>query len=351
MRLAFSGFFQDFSGYGEAARRVLSALWLIPELELELGNVLTDGQGQMPTTPEVERLYRQPITGHPDVHLIFASPTQFPELKRVGVRTIGLTCWETSKLHHTALEGLKCLDWVIVPSRHNQDVLQDTGGLPSSVVPFPILADPPVGELPLAISDDDYVFYAIGSWQERKNLMGVLVSYLTTFEETDNVHLVVKASGAVSPDAVLKYLRASINLPRLPRVSMVAERWKPEEVWALHWRANCYVSLARGEAFGIPALDAMQAGSQVISSGWGGQADILRWRIPIRFVNWRMTPVVQAYPYFSGDQLWADPDLCDAKSLMRSVYERRAPAQKYDLAEFAPVEVAKRLQRVLRDEH
>jgi hypothetical protein len=107
------------------------------------------------------------------------------------------------------------------------------------------------------------------------------------------------------------------------------------------------VSLARGEAFGIPMLDAACVGNQVISTGWGGQMDFLPPHLTT-YIPWRWTPVMQAYTHFSGHQLWAEPDLMACVEAMRDLAAGgRRPKARTDMSEFSPSNIAEIFMQAL----
>ncbi len=350
MRVAFSGFLRDSSGYGEAARRILWALRAVPGIDLQPGMMLNDGLGTAVQDEAVDELWGAPRKNE-DVHLVFASATDFAAIRDPSVRTIGLTCWETDRLHPAFLAGIQAVDHLLVPSWHNSRIVRRAGHMAVARVPYPI-AEPMVGAtLPVELPPHVYVFYSIASWQERKNPLGLLISYLTTFTAEDPVALVLKTSG-IHEDvlaAEVGRLMAALNLPNPPRALVSGAQWTPAQVWALHEHGDCYVSLSRGEAYGLPILDAMTVGNHVIATGWGGHLDFMGHPTVGGRVHYTMTPVVQAYHYFSGEQCWADPDLLDAGKLMRMVLRQAddVPLRPSTWSEFTVPEVSKRLQQVL----
>jgi len=79
---------------------------------------------------------------------------------------------------------------------------------------------------------------------------------------------------------------------------------------------------SRGEGVGLPLLEAGSIGMPVIATGWGGQADFLH--LDNGFpVEYRMVPVpVQSHcPYYTPDQMWAEPSVLDLRKKMRWVLE------------------------------
>jgi len=147
-----------------------------------------------------------------------------------------------------------------------------------------------------------------------------------------------------------------LNLPNPPRYKLLVGDLTDAALWALHARGDCMVSMTRGEAFGIPLLDALSTGNAIIAPDWGGHVDFLREpfidspavpRPGVRFVRTRLTPVVQKYHYFTGAQNWADPDILDAVSAMRAAFGAGRVKIRRDLSHLSPEVVGRQLLQVL----
>lgn len=333
MKIAVSSFILDIGGYGEMSRRFLRAL-RAAGAEVAPGATLTDGGRQMPPPAWLEDFLRAPAIDLPDVHLVVAAATDFPMLTLSAKRRVGVTCWETSVAHPAFVAGCAGMDLIVVPSSHSRDALR-AGGLevPIRVVPVPALEPPPeVRAEDFGVPVSAFFFYSILSWQERKNHDGLLVAYFTAFIGYDDVVLVL----AVPPAAVrvarqrVHDLREAVNLPNPPEVHIITAGVDEEALWPLHQRGDCYVTLTRGEACGIPIMDARAVGNPVIVPDWGGHLDYLPAQDPMQVrVPSHLVPVVQRYHYFDGSQCWADPDLRAAREAMQTVFvagRRRQPA-------------------------
>jgi glycosyltransferase involved in cell wall biosynthesis len=348
MKIAVTGFMLDPTGLGESARRLVAALQTVGA-DVSAGPILTDGGGQLPSHPVVERLLAQPRPEEPDVNLIIAAATDFPGLRIPAKRTVGYTFWETDRVHDKVAAGAATVDRLLVASHQNLQAFYSTGIRPW-LVPLPAL--PPLEVAPLEIEEVTFVFYGIASWQERKNPTGLLVSYLTSFGEDDEVLLILKVSNR---DSVLAHreiarLHKALNLGYNPPVKILAGQWSDQQIASLHARGDCYVSLSRGEACGLPMLDALAWGNRVISTDWGGQNEFLHGTGSAMLVPYHMVPVVQDYHYLSGHQRWAEPDLLEASALMQTASCVRRRLRKPEVSPMLSLEsVGKTLMRALSD--
>lgn len=360
MRLAYSGFFFDSSGYGEMTRRYLFALLQTDGLDVTPGAILADGGWQIPPTADLQIFGGLRRVGPPDVHALCVTGADLAgiQIQEIPpwIPRVGLMCWETDRLHPTTLAGCQSVKRVIVPSQHNAAVFE-RAGLKAEVVPIPVEVPRFIDELPLQgiddVGEETYIFYSLLTWQDRKNPFGLIAAFCQAFTDRDDVMLVLKVSGPDADKAVAQAAGSAnavvqaMGLSDAPTIRVIGGRMSPAHLWALHQRGQCYVSLAKGEAYGIPMLDAAAVGNHVISTGYGGQLDFLP-PANSSFVRYRMTPVMQRYSHFNGRMLWAEPDVLHAAELMHAAFMRgRQPKIIPDLTHLLPYNIGTKLAEAL----
>lgn len=339
MSLKYVAPFFDPSGYGEAARGYLLAID-------DAGYpVRAEATRHAPCAVELGR-DRERIEalcargGDYDKLLVHTTPDLWKRRLRdePPSHRIGYTVWETSRLHPIWVRACDAVDEIWVPSRWNAEVFAASGvRRPVRVVPHavrvPDLARVTPIEIP-GVSSDDFVFYSIFHWQERKNPGGLLTAFLAAFSGVRDVVLVLKtyvddvAADAARVARAIEQQKSTINLMHYPRVVAVVENWSPEQILRLHRRGDCFVLLQRGEGWGLPHSEAAACGNPVVTTGWGGQLEFLE-RESAHLVDFTMRPVTGMgwSGYLTGDQLWAEPDLSDAIDRMRDVYRNRERAR------------------------
>ena len=314
--------------------------------------------------------------GAPTVaHLI---PEHYPLVRHVASEVaandatgpiVGHTVWETDRLpqHWPAL--LNTADLVIVPSEWNREVFAASGvHVPLAVVPHvaitPVPGDRGAG---LGLRDDHVIFYTIGRWDERKAVFRTVQAFLDAFTGDDPVTLVVKTGhviemppsgwGAQSPLAcqtawqVAELVHHHRNPPH---VQLEVDTWPQDRVDGLHHRGDCYVTVARGEGWGMGAFDAAAHGNPVIATGWGGFCEYLR-ADDAYLVDHELVAVQSCAPRsFSPDQHWAEANLDHAVELLRAVAadpeaarDRARPAQARVLRDYSGPVVAAQFGKVL----
>jgi glycosyltransferase involved in cell wall biosynthesis len=312
--------------------------------------------------------------GAPTVaHLV---PEHYPHVRQVvgDGPLVAHTVWETDRLpqHWPAL--LDATDLVVVPTAWNRDVFAASGvQAPVAVVPH-VACDPVEVEAARAhpggaldIPDGVVVFYCIGRWDQRKLLSHTVTAYLEAFTGDDPVRLVVKTGpdiqmppeGAWS-DRPLAWSTAGqvallVSRHRNPAaVQLEVATWTDEQIAALHTRGDVYVTLTRGEGWGLGAVDAATYGNPVVATGWGAFPEVLHadatW-----FVGHELVPAIHtAVASYSPDQRWAEPDVAHAVELLRQVAadlpaarRRAAPQRDRLLLDLAPAAVAARFRQAM----
>lgn len=209
-----------------------------------------------------------------------------------------MTAFETDRVPDAAaIPLLRRFGQVWVPCRRNADVLVDAG-VNAHVVPHPMPTERAADLASYKSSvrkglgkDSLYTFYNIGKWEPRKNQLGLIRAFLMAFKADialGSTRLLLKtspfgnfkdyprdASEAIS--VALKHPAAIQNgwdeekarKCVLYNSSFMSER----EIMMLHARGDCYVSASHGEAWDMPAFDALAAGSKLIHVGFGGSED------------------------------------------------------------------------------
>lgn len=352
----------DNTGYAVAAKSYIRAL-------VEIGVHLT----WTPMLPCEKGYETQTVTTWPCPHLgplcnrvisydtvlIHTVPEYYPEWitreRAQGKRVLGYTVWEHEELPDHWPDILNRLDGVLVPCRWNVDVFRRSGvTVPIHVVPHlsqfefshpvtPEQRQTLQSRLGAEPKEGRFVFYTIGTWSNRKAPYLVVEAYLRTFDSDDPVALIVKTSKnditrmyrhwrngfrrrLSSPVLALKKQIAKFSRPALV-VAIDDETLSDGELLALHERGDCFVSLTRGEGWGLGAFEAARMGKPVVMTGYGGQRDFLAPELAY-LVDYRMVPVHEPiWPAnYRPTDMWAEPSLNQAGQYMRDILENRAIA-------------------------
>jgi glycosyltransferase involved in cell wall biosynthesis len=339
--VAFFGYVFARTGYGTAARNYVYALHNahVPMSIVNLGF----HSPLKCIDPVVGHYWKRPLP--PDIYLWHSEPIEFMKLA-ASPRLVALTTWETDLLPMQAVEALNRVGEVWVPSHYNLENFRRQLSVP--VFQLPHALPEPVRscfsraetDRELGFEPGSFVFLATGTWQERKNLSAVVEAFLRAFPCDPDALLVLKTSFNFTPESYAHYqIAQAIARANPPDPEQAANRIRifpllwPEDVLAsLNNRADCMLSLHRGEGWSYPLFEAAGQGTPIVATGYSGPMDFLdpihHHLVDYRLVHPPADPGPGAhFPFLPGMQ-WAEPSVEHAVQLMRWVYENRAEARR-----------------------
>ena len=182
---------------------------------------------------------------------------------------------------------------------------------PAEITPLP----PPTSER--------YTFYAIGAWEPRKNLLGVLTAYLSEFTADDPVRLRVLTDSTIDADWLTLYVRHAMGLDgledSLADLTITRGPVDYEQVAALHAEGDCYVSASRGESWDLACFEAVARGRPTITPDGLGAAEYLE-----RLAGWH--PRYRSQPTPAVVALWTRED--EGRAVVSRVAPRGVTARQ-----------------------
>ncbi len=345
--------FDDTTGYGIAAKNLVSSLRQAGAT-VHWTPVVAGASAYDPcSVPQVREGYENVI-----IHTVpeyYPAWLKFERNGRKNAGTIwGHTTWETDKIPSHWLDLLNSLDGILVPCAWNRDVFMKCGVITRIEVlphisqfqgrPPETLPSPGIKKLKERIGER-YVFYSVGVWSERKAPQLLIKAFLSEFGSDERVVLIIKTGKhdfenyrrkwnrpwvftlGKAADAFKKVVKSGKNGPEVIHLD---EEMSDDDIAWLHQTGDCFVSLGRGEGWGMGVHEAAWWGKPIITTGIGGVLDYLPDSLSYH-VNYDLAPVrCSAYSSsYTSDQLWAEPDLSHARKLMRQVFEDpKAAAEK-----------------------
>lgn len=325
----------DNSGYAEAARNNIAALHSVGVKQKVLPISFENKKKDMGKLGDlVKSLISEDGTTY--VRILHATPPNYSKLVKGRHYNIGYAAWETDKLPNDWVPMINILDEVWVPSTHNKEVFINSGvTIPITVVPHTFNMEEKYPKLDIVSGrNNEFYFYSIFQWLERKNPIGLLRAYLSEFKADENVTLVLKTfkqndkQGSELITKAIQTIKASMYLKDYPRILLISSMMTRDQILALHDQCDCYVSLNRCEGFGIPLTEAMLAGNPVIATSYGGASDFLSKKVGYP-VDYMMTPVAgMPWDIYTSEMNWAEPDLIQARKYMREVFGNQKAAKR-----------------------
>lgn len=187
------------------------------------------------------------------------------------------------------------------------------------------------GGIKKKIAYDRFSFLFMGTWRQRKGYEVLIESWMSEFDNRDNVQLVIKTDRKdVAEKYIERFKKDSVykNKNTAPIVvnSSTMTRSEVASFVASH---HCMVSPSMGEGFGIPCMQALSIGIPIITSNLTGQSEYANDETAILLKNngWIYHNEVDVYPQFKNNK-WIYITSDDLSNKMRYVVNNYAESRK-----------------------
>lgn len=208
-------------------------------------------------------------------------------------KNIALYFIETSSCAHSIWPNrINQLDEAWVCCNHNVAASKNSGiDIPLSVVPIPCDVsryESSYGNLNVETTKNTFCFYFIGEVTRRKNLAALVKAFHLEFSPNEPVSLVIKANKfGETPESLFLHIqeiceqvKRNLKLYKdtkdYKKEVILTQHLTDEDMLKLHSSMDCFVMPSFGEAWCIPAFDAMGFGNTPICTNVGGMADFVQ---------------------------------------------------------------------------
>jgi glycosyltransferase involved in cell wall biosynthesis len=210
------------------------------------------------------------------------------------------------------------------PSEFVVAALRSSGvKIPVRLMPHPVAlgAPPAKPDRPaFGIPSDAFVVLTLAdlhSSAARKNLIGAIDIYKLAFPSADSARLIVKVREDAAHPVFLSQARQAAY--GRPDISFMTGNLSSGEMRGLIASSSLVLSPHRAEGFGLSLAEAFLSGVPALATGWSGNADFLT-DLPELSIRYSLVPVRDAYRvYRARGQLWAEPDVDDAVTKLRTL--------------------------------
>lgn len=323
-----AGYLRAELGIGEVARQLVSALDAAQVPVMPVGLF----------APNSRQGHAFSALGHDrnpfPVNIVCVNADGLPEFAREAGReffadrySVGVWWWETSDFPERFRPSFDLLQEIWVGSRFVAETLSAVSPIP--VVHVPVALDfpaaPPLrpGELGWPDAFTFLFSYDYNSVTRRKNPLGVVEAYTRAFGPDDGAALVLKCINHDFDPAGHRLVREAIaGRTDIVLVDAYLDARDKNRMMA---SCDCYVSLHRSEGFGLTMAEAMLLGKPVIATGYSGNMDFMTSGNSYP-VDYDLVPIGEGAAPYDPEGIWAEPDLEDAASLLRHVFEHRDEA-------------------------
>ena len=197
--------------------------------------------------------------------------------------------------------------------------------------------------------EDIFKFYLVAELSDRKNILSVIKAYFSEFDKSDNTTLFLKINkfgfqpqdlrealgSKIIPD-LLRKMKLSKKESSLPNITPITEKISNEQMHELHHICDCFVMPSHGEAWCIPAFEAMLFGNTPICSNDGGPKEFIdkdNKNTGSLIDGTRTIPESgdSAFNFIhTGDESWFQPNDIEIKKQMRFYYENSKSIDRND---------------------
>ncbi|WP_157961701.1 glycosyltransferase [Acuticoccus kandeliae] len=263
-----------------------------------------------------------------------------------GAYNIGYFFWELSTPARTQFLSIGLLDEIWVATDYGVDIYTSATDKPVTSVGMAVEPVPDPGYAAaraylaerLPVGPNTFVFMATFdsfSFLERKNPHGLVEAFCEAFGPDEDVLLVLKTHNrdfVADRHQAMRWERIVEIAAEDPRIVILNETMRYEDLMKLKRGVDCYVSLHRSEGWGFGLIEAMALGTPVLTTGYSGNMDFTKpdnaWLVDYDLVE----PAPNEYIFVDRGQVWADPKRESAVAQLRAVRsndaERRARAER-----------------------
>lgn len=347
MKVLFLGHYRDLTGYGNGAIEYMSALDAVGIDVVARPFKLNQSRGPIPD--HIQKFEDKSSHGCDAVIQYTLPPYMFAN-KNFN-KNIALFANETYTLGDTNWHRyLNMMDeiWVInqqmVNACINSKVCRDI-----KLVYHPIDINKlktPAAPLAIDAIKDKFVFYFIGEFNRRKNIAALLHAFHAEFHRTEPVEVLLKVN--VPPqlgnpyefmrgycNELKKGLKIYTNLEAYKQEVIIAEYLTEGQMLQLHAACNCLVAPSFGEAWCIPAAEAMALGKTPIVTNTGGLAEVVTNDVGW-VVNANQEPCFGMIDTFSdlytSNDTWDNINILALRKAMREAYKNNILRKKKSIA-------------------
>jgi glycosyltransferase involved in cell wall biosynthesis len=275
--ILYIGPYKENNGLGRSSRRFVNALIADSNINLSLRPVFFTSK--LDTENLIFNEFENNRQPHYDCLIQHGFPEMFIYDSRFG-KNIGIAQIETKQLYHSRyIENINLLDKIIVGSLFSAESLLESGvNIETKIIPEPynIIEFEENYENFFHNKDDNFIFYTIGQYTEKKNLKGIILAFLLEFSIEDNVELFIKTGSHHIPQHSLEeMIKAEIEQIRgvirrrahnCAPINILSGHLSDKDMIRLHQSGDCYIDAVRADGNGACAIEALLNNKPVIST-------------------------------------------------------------------------------------
>lgn len=179
-----------------------------------------------------------------------------------------------------------------------------------------------------------------GSSFNRKNPDGAIRAFASAFAATPDAFLVFKTKGAGNHrEERQRLLDLADELKIKDRIAMIDDYIPQHDIYGLTGACDVYLSLHRGEGFGLGIAEAMSLGKPVVITDYSSTTEFCNAvnSIPVPYSIVKVPDGMHDHPCYHAVKEWAEPDIAAAADALVKLY--KTPSARSSLGEAAKASV------------
>ncbi len=198
------------------------------------------------------------------------------------------TVFESDILPSGWRENLLKFDLVMTPSQWGAEILKsDLKTKSIRVVPEGV--DPLIfhnnGRVDSFEAENKFTFLAIGKFEIRKSYEEIILAFISAFSKDSTVKLILRLDDPsymnTAQEKVYQKVYDLIPDDRGSQIQLISSNppgsyLRPEVIADLYRKSHCFVFPSKGEAWGLPLIEAISCGTPFISTYYSGHTEYLK---------------------------------------------------------------------------
>jgi glycosyltransferase involved in cell wall biosynthesis len=372
MKILYIAHYREFGGWANAAKDQILALDAAGvDVVCRHVTLTSDRQDIHPRLKELEKKSAEGC----NICIQHVLPHHLAGSKAFDKNIAFLEAESLSIKHLPWFRHLQMMDEIWVANETlKKSLVKDDIGVPVSVVHHATDVDKykkKYKDIKIDHIHNTFRFYYIGDMNDRKNIASIVRCFHSEFDRSENVSLTLKVKKfGKSPEELHKELndvlskeKAALRLyPSLEmykKEAVITSESSDEDLYALHQYGHCFVLPSHGEAWSIPALDAVGFGSTPICSNDGGPKEFIDKdnNLTGTLVDgvWSCCKCSDAaFPdIFTGREYWFQPCEKQIRDAMRAYYRNWSATKNNEaglkqVEQFSYENIGKKMLEVLK---
>jgi glycosyltransferase involved in cell wall biosynthesis len=170
------------------------------------------------------------------------------------------------------------------------------------------------------LSVDDFLvlmMFDSNSYASRKNPGAAIDAFREAYgENPEHVKLVIKINNPKDEDIAF----VEEHIGGTAGYTLITERMDKEKLNSLIRLCDVFISLHRGEGFGLVMAEAMMLGTPCVATNWSANTEFMNEETAC-MVGYELVPVNGEYPGDDGTMQWAEPDVQQAAEFLKRLRE------------------------------